>query len=520
MVTLNKAQKSRKIEVMAEQATTNLAGSNAFTLGAHERLVERVLGAFWSENLFYANGKKLSQEIIADIQTVAKTDPEFILRLAAYARNEMYLRTTPQVLLVVAANLTETKSFVRKYAPRIIRRADELTEVVAFQLLQYGKPIPNSLKRGIADAFANFDEYQLNKYDSDTGAVKLSDVLRLVDRRKNYPVSEALRDYIVNDKVDTEALPKIAALKALLAKATLDDEALELVQKSGVTWETFISKFGSNKENWERVSNNMGYMALLRNLRNFEKFEVGNIEEIAKRIADPVQVKKSKQLPFRFYSAIKAVTNGVLETAVAKALDASLSNMDLSGKTAIIVDLSGSMEGKLSEKSDVSYKEIAAVLGAVASKKSPESIVIGFANSAKKIEVKGYDPVVTSVQKIMHTQVGGSTFAHKAFELLGTDVKYDRIILISDMQCYDDASIRVRSSYYGNTSVNALWEEYRKKHPATKLYSLDVSAYGTSQLPKWAGNNVVQLWGWSDKLIDFMKNSEGKSSLLETISAY
>lgn len=516
MTTLNARPKSRKTVAMSlkEHATINLAGSVAFKLGSRERLVERVLGAFWNENLFYESGKQLSKGILDDIKAVSEVDPEFVLKLAAFARNEMYLRTTPQVLLVVAANLMAVKPFVRRYAPRIIRRADELMEVVAFQLSQYGKPIPNSLKRGIADSFANFDEFQLNKYDSDKGAVKLADVLRLVDRRKNYPVSEAMRDYLINDKVDAEALPKIAALKELLSRAEPD---AELVQRSGITWEAFISKFGSTKENWQAVSANMGYMALLRNLRNFEKFEVDNIEEIAARIANPDNVRKSKQLPFRFYSALKNVKDQVLQSSVAKAFDESISNLALDGRNAIIVDLSGSMEGHLSEKSTTSYKEIAAVLGAVAAKKSPRSVVIGFADSAKQIDVKSYEPLVTGIIRILGTNVGGSTFAHKAFELLGTDEEYDRIIVISDMQCYDESKAQ---PYRWNTSVNAQWEDYRKKHPKTYLYSLDISAYGTSQFPTWRGNNVVQLWGWSDKLIDFMKNTENKNALLEAISQY
>lgn len=519
MVTLNKPRQSRKIEAITEQVTLNLAGGPAFRIGVKERLIERVLGAFWNENLFYASGKQVSDAIISDIKAVAQTDPEFVLRLAAYARNEMYMRTTPQVILVVAASVAETKPYVRKYAPRIIKRADELMEVVAFQLLQFGKPIPNSLKRGIADAFANFDEYQLNKYDSDKSTVKLSDVLRLVERRKNYPVSEAMRDYLINDKVDAEALPKIAALKELLSKSEPDDE---LIAKSGVTWETLISKFGSTKENWQKVSKNMGYMALLRNLRNFEKFDVDNINEIAARIADPVQVRKSKQLPFRFFSATRSVSNQVLEKAISDAFEASLGNVSLDGKNAIIVDLSGSMTSKLSEKSNVSYKDVASLLGAIAAKLSPESVVVGFADSATKIEIKSRDSVMTGVQKIVGTSVGGSTYAHKAFELLGTDERFDRIILISDMQCYDE-NPRAKStsfSFYGASSVNTLWDKYRKKHPNAKLYSLDVSAYGSSQTPKWNGNNVVQLWGWSDKLIDFMKNSEDKDQMIEAISQY
>ena len=53
----------------------------------------------------------------------------------------------------------------------------------------------------------------------------------------------------------------------------------------------------------------MGYMALLRNLRNFIEKGVkeDSIQYVIDRLTNPEQVERSKQFPFRFYSAAKVL---------------------------------------------------------------------------------------------------------------------------------------------------------------------------------------------------------------------
>lgn len=486
-----------------ENQTVNEEGAVAWKLPAKDRLIERVLGAFWSEDTFYKEGSKIAAEIVKDIREVAAVNPKFVLQLAAYARNEIYLRTTPQVLLVEAANIEACKPFIREYTPKIVKRADELSDVIAYQLSAHGKPIPNSLKKGLAAAFATFDEYQLNKYDSSKKAVSLGDVLNLIYRKEGYPVSKAMRNYLVNDVVDGDALPKIAALKQLLAKETLDAEAKALVDGGAVTWESFISKFGSSKETWELIAPKMGYMALLRNLRNFDQKNV-NLDPILARITNEDAVKKSKQLPYRFYSAYKEIENQKILRAIAQAFELSISNVTLGGSTAVLVDLSGSMTGAtVSAKSKVTNAEVAAVLGAIVTKKAKESVVIGFGESARIIKVNPDDTMITNIEKIINTNVGHSTNAGKAFALLNAgNIKVDRIVLVSDMQCYDTSN---RSNFYGRDSyVNEEWKKYLAQvNKNAYLYSLDINSYGTRQTPT-KSKNVILINGWSDKIIDYM----------------
>lgn len=518
MATLNASKKTVKAQKVALEQTTNYEGEVAYKLSDHQRLIERVLGAFWNEKLFYESGKKISKEIVKDIHAVAKTDPKFILQLANFARNELYLRTTPQVLLVEASTIEECKQYIREYTPKIVKRADELADVVAYYVATRGskKGFPNALKAGLAKAFGNFDEYQLNKYDSNKATVSIGDVVRLVHPFGDLPAekAKALYNYLTKDEINAEQLPKIAAQKALLARDKFDDVALGLIKESGATWENVISKFGSSKETWEAVYPNMGYMALLRNLRNFQEKGV-DLAPILDIIKDEKRVKGSKQLPFRFYSAYREVSDQKVQRAIAQAFEHSISNVTLTGSTIIVPDLSGSMGSPLSAKSKVSYADVAAVMSAMAIKKSDESKVVAFASTAQVFNLNPDDTMMTNMEQIAKAgwSLGGGTNPSAAFaEIFKNKLKADRIIILSDMQCY--------STRYGGDHLTDEWKRYRKElNPNAWLYSIDLSAYGTSQFSSQE-HNVITLNGWSDKILDLINLEENKNIMINKVRNY
>jgi hypothetical protein len=503
---------TKKVSSAMEELTVNYEGSEAYKLPVKMRLVERVVGAFWSEDLFYETGKNISEAILKDIAEVAKTDPKFVLQLAVFARNELYLRTTPQVLLVEASYIKECKPYVEEYSSKIVRRADELTEVVAYHISRMGskKNFANSLKRGLANAFQSFDEYQLNKYKGTTKNVSLGDVVKLVHPTfKGDPeYRKALYNYLTKGEV-SPLLVKVSALKSLLARETFDDEAKALVNQSAATWESVTSKFGSTKEVWEAMIPKMGYMAILRNLRNFEEKGV-DLDPVIARLTNPEEVKRSKQMPFRFYAAYQEINTPKLKQAVSKAFELSISNIVLEGSTAVLVDLSGSMlHARVSGGSKLMYTDVATAMGAIAVKKSEYPVVLAFATDVTQVQVDPADTMMTTMNLIRNCGEGGATNANLAFKnlLQNKHIKFDRVIMLSDMQCYT-------SSAWGQKDVADLWKQYLKEvNKDAILYSFDLSSYGTSKFASTA-KNVVTVSGWSDKIIDFINLNEKDKNLL------
>lgn len=493
MAGFNKKVSSATAVARKPEATKNHAGGLAFKMNDEIRLYTMATTGFFEDKYY----EKASAEHQKLKEAVAACDREFVLKLANFARNRMHLRTKPIMLLAEAARERykgEPKAILRKYVPKIIRRADEPGELIAYWLQNVGPKgtLPNSIKQGLSDALLQFDEYQLAKY-AQRGDVRLRDVIQ-----------------IVHAKPDTEE--RSGWYRALL------DETM----KPAKTWEVEISTKGSTTENWDEIAPHMGIMALLRNLRNFEKVGAKKAMQIAiQTFQDPEAVKKSKQLPFRWYSAYKHVTDRKVKDALNKALNLSLACIEpWDGVTAIVTDNSGSMHSAVSWKSEVTLIEIASILGAMALALSPDEYYVGaFGDRFDWVDVSKLDSVLTNMERIQHMNVGHSTNAWTSVNRMIKDrVKVDRLLLFSDMQCYDSVSKSFRGPWYSDgRSLAAEWRNYRASvNPNAVLYSIDLNAYGTSQFPIHEPG-VVMISGWSDAVLDYIRYTEGAEAMVEEI---
>lgn len=503
--------------------TVNRAGGEAFVISDPSLRMLSMLGSsFFNEPHYYSStamteqGAVVTSEANAIIETakqIARGDnPRDLLALALWARTEMNIRTTPQVLLAIAANEPKTKPFVRPYARKIVQRADEVRQVFAAYLALFssgvaagkrGQKLPNSLKRGLADAIGKFSEAQLMKYDS-AERPTFRDVLRMVDRSKDFGLSQPVYKYLVSGEVvDPAATPVIAARKALSQKKTFDDEARALITASNANWEVVLSQFGgSSRLVWEAVLPQMGYMALLRNLRNMLSAGV-DPERLAARIADPREVAKSKQLPFRFYSAHKMLADaGLLKNRgrlVGDALETALVHSAsalprLSGVTVVASDNSGSMGSPVSGKSIVTCQIAANLLGAIAQRISDDAVLIVFGESAKRVAASTADSLLAVMNRQGATNVGHATNTHKVLELMIREkIVADRLILFSDMQCYSSADSP-------QTFAGAVKQYRAAINPNLVVHSVDLVGYGTASLST-TDPRVNLVSGFSEKIL-------------------
>lgn len=441
------------------------------------------------EDRFYSRADQQLAELRAAIH---QCDRSYVLKLANYARNQMHLRTLPMILLAEASVMhsgtsNEAKSDVRSYVPKIVRRADEPGELLAYWIQSLGAgskaKLPNALKKGLSDAMLRFDEYQLAKYNR-AATVRLKDVLML-----------------------THAKPDTAE-RAELYKRVLEDRLA-----TPETWEVVISTQGARAETWNAIAPKMGIMALVRNLRNFEQHDAQDaLKHAIAVLTDPVKVRESKLLPFRWLAAEREVASTLLKDALREAMKLSLSNVPVwPGSTAIFVDLSGSMSSPLSAKSKLQYVDLACLMGAMATQLAQGAYLVGgFGESYADVPVSRYDSMITNTEKIRHTQVGHSTNAWLTIESLRKRKKaFDRVLIFSDMQCYN--------SYGGQQSLAEEWILYRKEvNPKAVLYSVDLAGYGTLQFPQ-GDQGVVQLAGWSDRVLDLISAYEDRQGVVDVL---
>jgi len=106
-------------------------------------------------------------------------DIESTLKVASDLRNIDNIRTTPIVILVRAANHGKSKgtNLVRKFGEDILQRGDEPVKVLQYQLENFGRPIPNSLKKICRSKLNSFDEYVLSKYRLEKSKFKTLDAV-------------------------------------------------------------------------------------------------------------------------------------------------------------------------------------------------------------------------------------------------------------------------------------------------------------------------------------------------------
>lgn len=481
--------------------TINLAGGRAYQPSDENELILRTMSTLIREGKYYQTGASSDQELREIIHRVASKNPEFVLKLAAFARNEMNLRSAPLFLLCELANSGGVGiPNSRKYVPAILKRADELTEILAMQFARNKQfprdtKIPMLIKNGVAQAFQNFNEYSLGKYNRDA-EVKLRDALFLT-----HPIAIAE-----------------GSQKELLS--LIPDNKLAIPE----TWEVVISTKGSTKEAWDEVIPKMGVFALVRNLRNFLKVGA-DIAPVIAKLTDEKTIRNSKMFPFRFYSAYTMIKQGVEEknpfdrqmvvNALEVAIKLSMTNIPkMGGKTLIVVDLSGSMTHALSKDSIISYKDISSLFGAMASEIFPQSIVVGFADEMKVIHTIAGTPILQAKDIISRTSVGGSTYAHKVLEWLNKEkISVDRILLFSDMQCYTESGC-------GNKELSPMFAKYMATvNKNCMFYSMDLAGHGTVQVPE--SKNVCLIGGWSERILDFVRMyEEDQTTMRQMIENY
>lgn len=465
--------------------TENKSGRSAYSMTAKSKLVTQVLTSFFNEKKFYGDN---SADMQATIKSVITADPKFVANLAVFARREFNMRSVAHILTAYLAHEVEGKPYTRETVKAVALRGDDVTEIMACYLDLFGKPIPNPLRKGIADVIQGFDEYTLAKYKGEGKAVKMRDLLCLCRPKPKDEAQSEMWKRLLNGQLETP-----------------------------YTWETELSAKGNNAKTWEELidSNKVGYMALLRNLRNILKANPSNVNKVIEYIENPEAVKKSKQLPFRYLSAYKELVNiggSRVFDALENAVEASVENMPkLEGTTVIAVDISGSMSDSVSEKSEVRCYEIAMLLGLIANKICDNSIFYVFNNGIEKYAISHRNGILETATR---SKCGGGTNMYLPFEKMISDrINADRIIVISDNMCNSGGG------WYSSKPVQSLADEYRRKTGNDIwVHAIDLQGYGTQQ---FCGAKTNIIAGWSEKVLAFIKLAEqGGRTLEKSIEQY
>jgi hypothetical protein len=518
------------LSTTAVKETINHMGVTAYKLTPEMELYTAVATCMVDDSYY----EKQEERLDRIRQLIASCAPAFVAKLAVYARKEMNLRSIPIVLAVELAKLAPGNNLVSKTVNGIVQRADEIKEILAYYQVANKRTgvkklnrLSKQVQKGLAMAFNKFDEYQFAKYNT-AAEVKMRDALFLVHPQAKDEVQQSLFNKIAKDELQTP-----------------------------YTWETVLSKLGkqpfataAEKQHaiamqWEELvtSGKLGYMAVLRNLRNI--LTKGSDKAFTGALAiltDAHKVKKAKQLPFRYLSAFleieKLLTEAIVfedkakkihlaKAALEKALLIACDNIRVNeGKTAILSDNSGSMYGDAGGKSLVS---------AMSSRKTADIanlFAVLYWNKSENTSIGLFgdqliQPVLNRAANLFENFKQINAAARKCgpatergiFEymdkLIATKTLVDRIIIFSDCQLGKGCNWFDSNGNKGD-NFNKLLTQYLAINPTVKVYSVDLKGYGNS-LTKAENNNTILVSGWSEKIFEMIYYIENGSTVVDQI---
>lgn len=436
-------------------------GGPAVKSSAVKELRRTIMANMLWEDTFYESGQDAASRI-KDL--VKRVSFEEAATAAIDAREKFKLRHVP--LLVVRELLrNHSGRKVGDLIERVIQRPDEAPELLSIYWQENPQaPLTAQLKIGLARALKKFNEYELAKWDK-PGAVRLRDVLFLSHSRPR-GADELYTRKQRKSKTEFELNEHEKLFKRLA-----DDELA-----TPDTWEVELSGGADKKATFERLieEKKLGALALLRNLRGMKN--AGVSDDIVRNAV--IAMKTDRVLPFRFITAARYAPNleDVLEHAMFKSL---IDAEKLKGKTALLVDTSGSMVGtKVSEKSEIDRRDAAAALAILIRETCEMARIFTFQEKTQEVPPRrGF----ALVEAIKSQPTGGTDLAQAVRYVANHFPDYDRLIVITDEQ-----------------------SATRPQRPEARGYIINVGTYRNGiSYGEW-----LAIDGWSEAVIEYIRQYE------------
>jgi 60 kDa SS-A/Ro ribonucleoprotein len=453
-----------RTNVKAKPTERTNEGAPAISVSPIKELRRSLMACMLWESGFYESGEDQAARMAGLIKRCSFNDAA---QAAIDAREKFKLRHAP---LFVVRELIRNHNGrkVGDLIARVIQRPDELGELLTLYWKDNPQaPLASQLKIGLARALKKFSAYQLAKWNQD-GAVKLRDVLFLSHAR---PRGAA-------DRYTAKERKKRAADFTLNEHELLFKQIVEGKLQAPDTWEVALSAGADKKQVFTRLinENKLGALALLRNLRGM--IEAGVNEDV---IRDGLfKMNTERVLPFRFITAARYAPR--LEDALEQAMFKCLQEQPkLLGKTALLIDVSGSMKESLSANSELKRIDAAAGLAMLVREVAERARIFCFnVGTAELPPRRGF-----ALRAEIPTPNNGTSLGQAVRKVYEAFPECARLIVLTDEQSMD-----------------------RPQHPQGRGYIINVAgnkngiAYGP-----W-----VSIDGWSEAVIDYIREAEAEEA--------
>lgn len=194
----------------------------------------------------------------------------------------------------------------------------------------------------------------------------------------------------------------------------------------------------------------------------------------------------ARALPFRFVTAARYAPK--FEDALEQAMLKGIAGLEkLAGSTGLVVDVSGSMNSKLSKKSETTRMDAAAGLATLLREKAEDFLIATFSDACVELPPRrGF----ALRDAIVGSQAHSGTYLKRALTQLHDKPEWkrlDRLIVITDEQSHD--------------GILPAW--------TPRAYMVNVAPY---QHRVSYGHGWTHIDGWSERIVDYLAAVEAETA--------
>ena len=512
--------------------TVNEMGEKAYQLNAKEELVATCLTTFLQGSYY-----ETENEIVNRIKKAAsQVDEEFIAKLAIYLRNDANMRSVTHLLAGELASRLSGKEYGTRFYNRISVRPDDMSEILAYYFSKGNKKIANAMKRGFRAKLESMDPYLIDKYKMSRKSISLVDLVNLTHPKPNQKNAEAYRKLIKGESLEGLYSTKIMEKELSKAGQTAKENGTSVVEAKAIA----IT---------EVLDGDAPIMNVLRNLRNIIETAPDQVDKAIEHLTNKKKVLNSRLLPFRFATAYEEIeklkstksTSVTFESdkssnvekvlkAIETALEYSVENIPaLEGKTAVLIDHSGSVRGDGGGHSKVSAfsKTTTAMIGNLFGSMltwSQRDVYMGlFGDRLIQVPINRKKGLLEFNKDSFDegNKCGGGTenglyvFLH---ECIKNRTRVDNLVIFSDMVIGEGG----RGGWDGTSNTRlgtfqTLFKKFKEVNPQCNTISVNIKqTSGKDVFDK--SLNVLQIAGWSDKIFNLIQaNCKGYTELIKEI---
>ena len=491
----------------------NEAGGRAYLRQPRQALAQYAASGCLN-NTFYATGIEQLATVLKLCETV---EPEFIARVALYARKQGFMKDMPALLLAVLS--VKSPGLMAEIFDRVIDSPKMLrTFVLIMRSGVVGRKSLGTLPKRLIQQWLDARSDAQLFCGSIGNTPSLADIVKMVHPKPASATRAALYAYLIGREHDAKQLPA-------LVRQYEQFKQHSKTQKLAVPDLPFqmLTSLQLRTSDWEQIARHASWQTTRMNLNTFERHGVLKNEELVKLIANRLGnsqlIKQARVFPYQLLAAYLNVSGSMpheIREALQDALELAISNVPhATGKVYVLPDVSGSMHSPVTGDREtattkVRCLDVAALVAAAILRRNPQAEVIPFESSVVNLRLNPRDSVMTNAQRLASLPAGGTNCSAPLIHLNQRHAKGDLIVYVSDNESWIDTNTYGRFGGSATATLQA-WSTFKQRNPRAKMICIDLQPSSTTQAPD--RDDIINVGGFSDQVFTLIADvAAGRAS--------